>query len=333
MKPVKWGILSTAKIGTEKVLPAMAASDICELHAIASRDEAKSREAADALDIPVAYGDYAALLADPEVEAIYNPLPNHLHVPLSVDAANKGKHVLCEKPISMNAAEINQLIEARDRNGVIVAEAFMVRHHPQWIKAREIVSSGEIGDVTSIQCAFSYFNDDPGNIRNIRETGGGALYDIGVYPIVTSRFVLGAEPDRVVGAMKKDPTFDTDIVTAALMRFGDVPVSFTCSTQQVPYQRLHIFGAKGRVEVEIPFNAPPNAPTRIFVDDGSVPGGASAREITFDVCDQYHLQGEAFSRAVRGKTALEFGLEDSVANMSILDAIFQSADTGSWVDL
>jgi len=331
--PVKWGILSTAKIARTRVIPAMMKSPNIEIVAIASRDLKKAQDIAGELGIPSAYGSYDDLLADSEIEAVYNPLPNNLHVPVSLRAAESGKHVLCEKPISMNAEEINQLIAARDRTGKLITEAFMIRHHPQWIHARKEVRGGSIGELRAIQFTFSYFNDVPSNIRNKPEYGGGAIYDIGVYPIVTSRYLFDAEPKRVLALMAIDPTFGTDRLVSAILDYEDGQASFLCSTQLVPYQRAQIFGTKKRIEIEIPFNAPNDRPTRLFIDDGSEPGDLSKTSITFDVTDQYRLQAEAFSRNIREDTAPEHPLEDSLSNMKVVDALFTSAREGRWVTI
>lgn len=333
MTPVKWGIVSTAKIGLETVIPAMIESPLCDIAAIASRDLGRAEDAAAQLGIATAYGSYEELFADPGIEAIYNPLPNHLHVPVSIQAAERGKHVLCEKPVALNAGQVEDLIAARDRTGVLIVEAFMVRHHPQWRRTREMVRDGSIGRLRAIQCAFSYFNDDPANIRNSLEMGGGALYDIGVYPIVTARFLFDAEPRRVLGVIEKDPVFGVDRMTTGVLEFDEGQASFVCSTQFAAYQRVHIFGTERRIDIQIPFNPPPDQPTRILVDDGSQPGDLSAREETFDATDQYRLQGEAFVRCLRQGEAPEFPLEDSRKNMRVVDALFESARENRWVEL
>ncbi len=330
MRPVRWGVLSTAKIGTVKVIPAMQRAELCDVAAIASRDLDKAKAAADALGIPKAYGSYAELLADPQIEAVYNPLPNHLHVPLSMQAAAAGKHVLCEKPLALTAAEAQTLVEARDRAGVLIQEAFMVRYHPQWRRARELVRSGAVGELRSIHGLFSYYNVDPANIRNMAAIGGGGLYDIGCYPIVGARFLFAAEPTRVVGLIDRDPEWKIDRLTTAILDFPNGQASFTCCTQSTPYQRMQICGTKGRIEIEIPFNAPPDKPCRIFIDDGSRLGNAGAAVEEFPVVDQYAEQGNAFSRAVRGGEPLEFPLEDAVQGMRVIDAVFRSAESGAW---
>jgi predicted dehydrogenase len=330
MEPVRFGIISTAKIGVTKVIPGMQRSRHCRIEAIASRDLGRAKAAAEALGIPKAYGSYAELLADPSIEAVYNPLPNHLHVPVSIEAAAAGKHVLCEKPIALSAVEAGKLIEARDRAGVLIQEAFMVRCHPQWLRARELVRSGRIGELRVVQGSFSYMNLDPANVRNQAGIGGGGLYDIGVYPIVAARFLFEAEPTRVAAQIERDPDFKTDRLSSALLAFPSGQALFVCSTQLVPYQRMQIFGSEGRIEVEIPFNAPPDRPCRIFVDDGSKLGDASAETETFEVVDQYRLQGDTFARAIREGTPLEFPLEDALRNMRVVDAMFRAAESGRW---
>jgi predicted dehydrogenase len=332
MRKVVWGVLSTAKIGLTKVLPGMLKSDLIEVRAIASRSLPAARAAADKLGIPVAYGSYEELLADPQIEAIYNPLPNHLHVPLTLAAARAGKHVLCEKPIALDAGEAAQLREVAAK--VHVMEAFMVRFHPQWLRARELVRGGTIGELKGIQVWFSYFNADPTNIRNKADIGGGALYDIGCYPVVAGRWFFEAEPKRVVSLVDRDPTFGTDRLFSAMLDFGaGRQLNFSVSMQCVPYQRVQLFGSKGRIEIQIPFNAPQGASTRIFIHDGSSLDSTSVRVETLPECDQYQLQGEAFSRAVRGEIALPTGVEDAVQNMRIIDALYASERSGAWVAL
>jgi predicted dehydrogenase len=304
-----------------------------EVAGIASRDLDKARKAAADLKIPKAYGSYEELLADPEIEAVYNPLPNHLHVPWSIRAAEAGKHVLCEKPVALTVAECRTLMAARDQTGVKIGEAFMVRTHPQWLRAREIVRSGQIGDLRAMQCAFSYFNRDPANIRNVEEWGGGALMDIGCYPIQISRFVFGQEPLRVVGKVERDPEFATDRLSSAILDFPSGQCVFTCSTQLVPYQRVHFFGTRGRVEVEIPFNAPPDRPCRIFVDSGADVFGSAIKTEELPTCDQYTIQGDLFSLAVRQGGEVPTPLEDSIGNMQVIEALFRSAREDSWVML
>lgn len=294
----------------------MQRGEFSQVVAIASRDLARAQNAASRLGIPRAYGSYEALLADPDVDAIYIPLPNHLHVPWSLKAAMSGKHVLCEKPIGLSVAETRDLIEARDTHRVKIGEAFMARTHPQWLRVKELANDGAIGELRVVSGYFSYFNRDPKNIRNIPEWGGGALMDIGCYPITLSRMVFGSEPLRVSGVVERDPDLKTDRLTSAILEFDRGQCSFTCSTQLAPFQTMHILGTKGRIEVEIPFNAPPDRPTRIRVNDVWE---------TFATCDQYTIQGDLFSRAILDDTEVPVPLEDALKNMTVIEAIFESA--------
>jgi predicted dehydrogenase len=328
---VRWGVLSTAGIGVKKVIPAMQKGEWCEVTAIASRDRGKAEETARALGIAKAYGSYEELLADPQIEAIYNPLPNQLHVPWSIRAAEAGKHVLCEKPLSMTVAQAKTLLAVQQRTGVTIGEAFMVRTHPQWLRTRELIASGRIGQLRAIQGFFSYFNADPKNIRNIPECGGGALMDIGCYPINTARFVFGEEPLRVSGLIERDPTLKVDRLTSAILEFPSGHAMFTCSTQLVPYQRMQLLGTKGRIELEIPFNAPNDRPCRIFIDDGRDLFGGGITVETFPACDQYTIQGDVFSRAVREGARAPVPVTDAIKNMAVIEAVFRSAESGAWV--
>ena len=330
---VRWGILGTAKIASLKVIPAMQRGNSTEVLAIASRDLPKARSAAAALRIPKAYGSYEDLLADSEIEAVYIPLPNHLHVPWSIRAAEAGKHVLCEKPIALSAAECRTLIDVRNKTRVKIGEAFMVRTHPQWLRAREIVRAGEIGDLRVVLAAFSYFNRDPNNIRNVPDWGGGGLMDIGCYPIQISRFLFGQEPVRVVGRLERDPDFGIDRLTSAILDFPFGQCLFMCSTQLVPYQRVNILGTRGRIEVQIPFNAPPDRPCSIFIDSGADVFGSAVKPEQFPVCDQYTIQADLFSRAVREGGEVPTPLEDSLANMAVIEALFASAGEDRWIAL
>ena len=329
-KKVRWGVLGVAAIATKKVIPGMQKCERAEVTAIASRELGRAREAAERLGIRKAYGSYEELLADAEVEAIYNPLPNHLHVPGTATSAEAGKHVLCEKPIALSATEAATLIGVRERTGVKIGEAFMVRTHPQWLRAKKIVESGEIGDLRAVVSEFSYFNRDPQNIRNIREYGGGAVMDIGCYPITMSRFFFAREPARVSALIERDPEMGVDRLSSALLDFGAGHALFTCSTQMVPFQRMQVFGSKGRIELEIPYNIPPDQPSRIFVDDGSQLGGRSARVEEFAVCDQYTTQGDAFSKAIQEDGDVPVTLEDAVANMKVIEAVLRAGESGRW---
>jgi predicted dehydrogenase len=327
---VNWGILSTAKIGREKVIPGMQKGAVSRVLGLASRDRTTAEQTAAALGIPRAYGSYEDLLADPEIDAVYNPLPNHLHVPWSIRALEAGKHVLCEKPIALDAREAETLLAARDRTGLIVAEAFMVRYTPWWQRVRALVQEGRLGRVSAIQTAFSYFLDDPSNIRNMPEIGGGGLMDIGCYAIASARYIWGSEPRRVAALIDRDPAMGTDRLTSALLEFPEGHLTFSCSTQLVPHQRVTVLGTKARIEVMIPFNAPPDEPVQILIDEGKALGGLEAVAESFGPVDQYTLQGDAVSRAILGQAPLEFPLEDAIANMRVIDAIFRSGERGGW---
>jgi predicted dehydrogenase len=330
MAKIRWGVLSTALIGVQKVIPAMQRGKDSHVTGIASRDLRKARKTARALGIPKAYGSYDELLADPEIDAVYNPLPNHLHVPWSIRATEAGKHVLCEKPIGLNVDEAKKLREARDRTGLKIGEAFMVRTHPQWLRALDLVRGGRIGDLRSIMGFFSYSNPDPANIRNVLEYGGGGLMDIGCYPIFTSRLVFGAEPRRVLGLVERDPKMKIDRLTSAILDYPAGHCVFTCGTQIVPYQRMQILGTRGRIEIEIPFNAPPNRPCRVFLDNGRDVTGSGIKTYKVSKCDQYTAQGDLFSRAIRDDAEVPVPLESSIRNMAVIDAIFRSAESGRW---
>lgn len=329
-KKIRWGVLGVAAIGVKKVIPAMQQGSLSEVTALASRDLSRAQTACEHLKIPKAYGSYQDLLSDPDVDAIYNPLPNHLHVPWSIKAAEAGKHVLCEKPIALSADETRHLIAARDRTKVKIGEAFMVRTHPLWLRVRELVRSGAIGELRAVNSTFSYFNADPANIRNMNDIGGGGLMDIGCYPITMSRFLFEREPVRVVSLLDRDPSMKTDRLSSALLDFAPGQASFTCSTQLVPFQQMQVLGTKGRIEIEIPYNIPPDRPSRILLDDGSQLAGRSAKVEEFPTVDQYTIQGDAFSRAILDNTEVPVPLENALANMAVIDALFRSGETSQW---
>ena len=327
MRRIRWGILSTAKIGIRKVIPAMQKGTYSEILALASRSAERARKAADNLGIPKVYGSYESLLADSDIDAVYIPLPNHLHVPYSVKTLEAGKHVLCEKPIALTHSDAEHLISVSRRfPNLKIMEAFMYRFHPQWHQAQSWVSEGRIGTLTTIHSFFSYHNDDPANIRNQLKTGGGGLMDIGCYSISLSRYLFGAEPDQVTGMIDRDPHFGTDRLFSGIMRFGKCLSTFTCSTQLTAYQRVHIFGTNGRIEIEIPFNAPNDRETRIWLSTES-----GTEEKCFPVCDQYTIQGDLFSLSILRDEAVPTPLDDAAANMRIIEALNQSAESGSRV--
>jgi len=327
MKKVRWGVLGAASIAVRKVIPGMQKGAYSEITAIASRDKKKAEEAAAKLGIAKAYGSYEELLRDGEVDAVYNPLPNHLHVPWSVKAAEAGKHVLCEKPISLTVAEAKSLLAVRDRTGVKIGEAFMVKTHPQWLRTQEIIRTGGIGNLRAIAGVFSYFNRNPANVRHKVEWGGGGLMDIGCYPITMSRFIFGEEPTRIAATLERDPDFGTDRLASAILEFPSGQSVFTCSTQTAFFQTMHFLGTSGRIEIEIPWNAPNDRPCRIFIG-GQMSGAPQIEE--FPVVDQYTIQGDEFSRAIRGEREVPVPLEGAIKNMAVIEAIFKAAESGRW---
>jgi predicted dehydrogenase len=330
MRKIRWGVLSTAKIAREKVIPATQASETGVVTAIASRELSQATAVAAQLRIEKAYGSYDELLADADVDAVYIPLPNHLHVPWSLRAIAAGKHVLCEKPIGMDVAEAKQLAEiAAEHPQLKVMEAFMYRFHPQWQTARKLVDDGRIGEVRTIHTGFSYFNNDPQDYRHQLEMGGGALMDIGCYPISLSRYIFGAEPTRVLGNIHLDLETQVDCLTSAILEFDGGTSTFTCGTQHVPYQHVNIFGTTGRIEIEIPFNAPLDRPCRMWLQTSGA-SGDKTEEILLDVCNQYTLQADAFGRAILEDQPVPTPLEDAVANMRVIQRVFTSAETSDW---
>ena len=322
---VRWGVLSTAKIGIDKVIPATAAADRCEVVAIASRDLERARAAAFELGIAHAFGSYEDLLADPDVDAVYNPLPNHLHAEWTIAAARAGKHVLCEKPLATTSADAERMIQACEAEGVLLMEAFMYRLHPTWEAVTSLVASGRIGELKTVQSWFSYFNDDPGDIRNLVETGGGALYGIGCYCVNLSRMLFGAEPERVGGSVLRDPVMGIDVLTSGILDFGDVVATFTCSTRAEPDQRVHIYGTEGRISLEIPFNIPPDRPTRVSLTAGGDPPVRPETEVfTFDPANEYTIQAERFAAAVVDGGQVPIPPSDAVGNLRVIEELFRS---------
>ena len=328
MNKIRWGILSTAKIGREKVIPAMQAGKYSHIVAIASRDKEQAQAEARRLNIEKAYGSYEALLADPEIDAVYIPLPNQMHVPWAIKAVKAGKHVLCEKPVALTAVEAQELLRAAAQQPHLkVMEAFMYRFHPQWQYAKEMVASRAIGQLKTIQSLFSYYNDDPNNIRNQKEAGGGGLMDIGCYCISLSRFIFDGEPLKVIGTVEFDQKFGTDQLASGILQFSNGTSSFTCSTQLTPYQRVNILGSKAGIEIEIPFNAPPDVATRVWLYSK-----AGREEIKFEAVNQYTIQGDLFSKAILDNRGAPTPLTDAVNNMKVIEAVFASARQGTWVE-
>ena len=320
---VRWGILGAADIAVHKVIPAMADAEVCSVDAIASRSEERARQTAERFGIPRSYGSYQDLLEDSDIEAVYIPLPNHLHLEWTLAAAAAGKHILCEKPLAMSSADARTMIDACGAAGVKLMEAFMYRLHPMWVEVRRLVDDGAIGELAAIQSFFSYFNNDPADIRNIPEFGGGALYDIGCYPVNVARMLFDSEPNEVKSSIKRDPDFGTDIVTSAVLDFGGCHATFTCSTRMEDHQWVGIEGTEGRLVVEIPFNIPSDRSTRILHYAGGEPPAEPGLEIhEVPAANQYGIQADAFARAVRDDTPVPTPVEDAVGNLMVIEQIF-----------
>ncbi|WP_152044692.1 Gfo/Idh/MocA family protein [Aureimonas psammosilenae] len=333
-KTVRWGVLGTAKIALDKVIPGIGRARGAVLQAIASRRPEAAEEAARRFGFKTAHGSYEALLADPDVDAVYIPLPNHLHAPWAVKALEAGKHVLCEKPVALTAAEAETLLVAREKSGAQILEAFMVRQHPQWLRVRELVSTGAIGEVKLIRSAFTYFNDDPANVRNQPGIGGGALYDVGCYALVFARLLFGTEPRRAFALFDHDPAFGTDRLASAILDFGEGRhLQFSVGTQLVRFQTTDILGTKARISVPVSLNAPQNGAVEILVDEGGAVDGSQIRRERIEPCDQYALQAETAGAVFSGQKAAEFPIEDAVANMKALDALFRSGTSGRWEEV
>jgi predicted dehydrogenase len=333
-RKVRWGIISTADIGMKKVIPGIMRSPHSEVVALASRDVSRARTALDQLGLTGAraYGSYEDLFTDPAIDAVYNPLPNHLHVPMTLAAARAGKHVLCEKPIALTASEAETLREVPE--GVHVAEAFMVRHHPQWHRAREIVRSGELGRVHLVRAIFAYHNVDPDNVRNNPGIGGGGLYDIGCYCVIAGRYLFEAEPRRVIALVDRDPNFGTDRLASVIADFGNGrQLTFACATQTSGRQSVEVFGDRASLEIVIPFNAPLGQPAALLVGNDAPHDRSLFRREIVDAVDQYTEEAEAFALAVLGERPLDYGVEDAIQQARILDAIFRSEESGGWEDV
>jgi predicted dehydrogenase len=320
---LRWGILSTARIGTKRVVPAIQRANRCRVVAIASRDRERAASAAQALGIPKAHRSYEDLLADPEVDAVYIPLPNHLHAEWTIAAAKAGKHILCEKPLAMTAADAQRMADTCRTAGVVLTEAFMYRLHPSWRAVRDLVASQRIGELRSVQSWFSYFNDNPADIRNVLAFGGGALYDIGCYSVNLSRMLFESEPVAVHASVVRDPDLGIDVLTSGILEFERGIATFTCSTRVEPDQRVHVFGTRGRISVDIPFNIPPDRPVNVYVTaGGDPPVSPNTETLTFGPADQYALQAEAFAAAVLDGAPLALPPEDSVANLRVIERLF-----------
>jgi predicted dehydrogenase len=321
---LRWGIVSTADIGMRKVIPAMLTAARCEVVAIASRGRDRADRAAAELGITRAHGSYDGLLADPEVDAVYIPLPNSLHAEWTIAAARAGRHVLCEKPLATTAADAERMTDACDAAGVLLMEAFMYRLHPTWEAVRELVSSGRIGRLTAVQSWFSYFNDDPEDIRNRLDAGGGALFDIGCYCVNLSRMLFEAEPVRIQGSVTRDPEMGIDVLTSGILDFPSGVATFTCTTRAEPDQRVHVYGTEGRISIGIPFNIPPDAPTHVSISAGGDPPVRPDTEVLeFGPADPYRVQAERFATAVLDGSPVPIPPSDAVANLRVIEELFR----------
>jgi predicted dehydrogenase len=325
MSELRWGILSTAKIARTKVIPGIQKADRCRIVAIASRQLEGARAVAAGMGIPIAHGSYEALLADREVDAVYIPLPNHLHAEWTIAAVRAGKHVLCEKPLAVTSADAERMVEAAQAAGVALMEGFMYRHHPSWVAVVDLIASGRIGRLVAVQSWFSYFNDDAANIRNIRAFGGGALFDIGSYSVNLSRLLFGGEPMRVLASIWRDPQTGVDVLTSGLLEFDGGVSTFACSTRAEDDQRVHIYGTSGRISIEIPFNIPPDRPTHVFVTSGGDPPVHPATErLTFETADPYAVEAERFAAAVLDGGPVPVPPSDAVANLRVIERLFEA---------
>lgn len=325
MDDLRWGILSTASVARTKVIPGIQRGDRCRVVAIASRDLDHARAVAAEAGIPTAHGSYEALLADPEVDAVYIPLPNHLHAEWTIAAVEAGKHVLCEKPLALTSAHAQRMVDAADAGGVLLMEAFMYRLHPSWVAVVDLVAAGRIGQLVAVQSWFSYFNDDATNIRNIREYGGGALFDIGCYSVNLSRLLFGGEPTRVLSSIRRDPATGVDVMTSGILEFGGGVATFTCSTRAEDDQRVHIYGTDGRISIEIPFNVPPDRPAHVFVTSGGNPPVNPATErLTFETADPYAVEATHFAAAVLDGGPVPVSPSDAVANLRVIERLFEA---------
>ena len=326
MAELRWGILSTARIARHKVIPGIQRAGSCRVVAIASRDPERAREVAREAAIPTAHDSYEALLTDGDVEAVYIPLPNHLHAEWAIAAARAGKHVLCEKPLALTAADAERMIAVADAEGILLMEAFMYRLHPSWVAVRDLVASGRIGRLVAVQSWFSYYNDDPANIRNIRAYGGGALFDIGCYNVNLSRMLFDGEPARVEASILRDPASGVDVLTSGILEFdGGGVATFTCATRAEDDQRVHIYGTDGRISIDIPFNIPPDRPTRVSVVRGGEPPVSPATEVlTFETADPYTVEAERLAAAALAGLPAPVPPADAVANLRVIERLFEA---------
>ena len=325
MKKIRFGVLGVSNHFYKRIVLPLQKAKNCEVVAMASRNPIKSKEAAQEFDIPIFALSYDELISSDEVDAIYIPLPNHLHSEWTIKALEAGKPVLCEKPLAMDAQEAKQMADLSIKLGVPLMEGFMYRFHPLWQHIRNIIRTNQIGQINAIHTIFSYNNPSPTNIRNIKEYGGGALMDIGCYAISVPRFLLGREPKKVMATMVKHPEFKTDMHTSALLDFGDVNASFFVSTGSEAFQKVEIIGSAGTITVPIPFNTYVDTPSTITVNTGQ-----GERKVEFPTCDPYGIMFDAFSESLIEQKPVPVPIEDAIHNMKVVDAVVASAKSGTW---
>ena len=329
---VRWGVMGSAKIALKKVIPSMSYCKYAVVEAIASRNEELAISAAEDLEIPKAYGSYEDLLNDKDIDAIYIPLPNHLHLEWTMKCIEAGKHVLCEKPFVLNHKDVSKLIQLRNRSKLKIGEAFMVRSHPRWTAIKEIIDKGVIGEMNLIRGFFSYYNDDAQNIRNQYSEGGGGIWDIGCYPVQISRYLFGKNPKRVSASLIYDSKYKVDILGSVILEFENGLCSFSVGTQLARYQSVQIFGRNKWIDVEMPFNPPIIESSEIQIVSEEDPA-APRQIITIPPADQFTLQADAFSKAILDNKDEPVTLEDTLGNTLTIEAIFKAAKTGMWVNV
>ena len=325
MEKLKIGVLGVSNHLIKRIVLPLRQTQHCYIEAIASRDISKAKECAETFNINKAYGDYQELLDDASIDMVYIPLPNHMHLEWIEKAAIAGKHILCEKPIALDAEQAQESMDICSRHNVKLMEAFMYKFHPQWIYAKDVVKTKQIGDIKYINSSFAYNNPAPNNIRNIKEYGGGAVMDIGCYAISVPRFILDTEPQKVMGIQVEHDRFGTDILSSAIMDFNGVHSTFNVSTLSHPNQYVEIVGTAGRIRVEIPFNTYVDTKAQILISTGQ-----GDRILDFDICDQYGLMFDAFAQAIKNDKPVPHHPQDAINNMKVIDAVFKSSQSGKW---
>ena len=335
---IRWGVLGAAAIATGRTMPAMLEAPSATLLALASRDLAKAQAVAQTLGIPRVYASYEALLADPQVDAVYVPLPNQLHFEWALRCLQAGKHVLCEKPLCLSADQVSQLCAARDRTQRHIEEGFGFRNHPQWAKLDELLASDAIGPVRAVHATLAKQFLDPLDVRNNPATGGGALYDLGSYAISACNLIFKRQPARVVAALERDPTFGIDRLSSAILDYGNAHALLTVATQSGPcnwgtHQQLSVLGANGWLRLTFPYAHGRPSACQIELGDSSSVGSFPTQTFHFEPANQYTLQIERFSRLLLGHEAPSWPIEDALHTLRVIEALFVSAHSASWQSL